>query len=176
MRNLTILPAALLCLTTGLSAQNNAIERYFEKYVDDERFTVVYVSPKAFEMVAKIETSDPEWNQIRPIIKDLTGLRVLVCEGPEDGMALYREALKLVPQKEYTELVTVRDAEENVRIWSKDQGDIIEELLLLVGSPSEFVLLSITGLIDLNKIAELSRALDIEGVEHLEKLEKKESH
>jgi hypothetical protein len=65
----------------------------------------------------------------------------------------------------------VRDGQENVRIWSRDKGTIIEELLLLVGSPDEFVLLSLTGKIDLDKISELSNTLDVQGLEHLDKLE-----
>jgi hypothetical protein len=161
----------MCALSVGLSAQNNAIERYFEKYADDERFTVVFISPKAFEMVAKIETTDPEWNNIRPIIKDLTGLRVLACDSLVDGVLMYKEALTRVPQQEYSELLTVRDGQENVRIWSRDKGNIIEELLLLVGSPDEFVLLSLTGKIDLDKISELSKTLDVQGLEHLDKLE-----
>ncbi|MBK8969082.1 MAG: DUF4252 domain-containing protein [Lewinellaceae bacterium] len=36
-------------------------------------------------------------------------------------------------------------AKKNVRIWVKDSGNIINELLLLVGSPDEFVVLSLTG-------------------------------
>jgi hypothetical protein len=87
---------------------------------------------------------------------------------------MYKEALSKVPQNEYSELLTVRDGDENVRIWVKDSGDIINELLLLVGSPDEFVLLSLTGKIDLNQISELSKTLDIDGVEHLDKINKKE--
>lgn len=172
MRTLLLFIGIYLCVGAGAIAQNNAINQYFEQYVDDERFTVVFVSPKAFEMVAKIETSDPEWNKIRPIAKDLTGLRVLACDSLDDGLSLYKEALKKVPQAQYSELVTMRDGQENVRIWSKDEGNIIEELLLLVGSPNEFVLLSITGKIDLDKISELSKALDVKGVQHLDKLER----
>jgi len=41
----------------------------------------------------------------------------------------------------------------------------------LVGSPDEFVLVSILGKIDLDKISQLSKQLDIDGVEHLEKIE-----
>jgi hypothetical protein len=171
MRIHLLIAAAICTLSAGLSAQNNAIERYFEKYTDDERFTVVFISPKAFEMVAKIETTDPEWNNIRPIIKDLTGLRVLACDSLVDGVQMYKEALAKVPQQEYSELLTVRDGQENVRIWSRDKGNIIEELLLLVGSPDEFVLLSLTGKIDLDKISELSNTLDVQGLEHLDKLE-----
>ena len=35
-----------LFLTLSLSAQSDAISQYFDQYVEDERFTTVYVSPK----------------------------------------------------------------------------------------------------------------------------------
>ncbi|HRI59926.1 MAG TPA: DUF4252 domain-containing protein [Saprospiraceae bacterium] len=165
-----LLPLFLLAGIVNLSAQNDAITRFFEKYVDDERFTVVYVSPKMFQLVSKIETDEEDWNKMREIVKDLGGLRVLVADSIEDGLKFYKDALSRVPAGEYEELLTVRDGKENVRIWVKDTDNIIEELLLLVGAPDEFVLLSITGKIDLDKISELSKTLDIDGAQHLEKV------
>lgn len=151
-------------------AQNDAITRFFNQYSEDERFTVVYIAPKLFHLAAKIETDDEDWNSIREIVKDLGGLRVLTADSIADGLALYKTALSKVPTNEYSELLTVRDKDENVRIWIKDSGNIIEELLLLVGKPDEFVMLSFTGKIDLDKISELSKVLDVKGADQLEKI------
>lgn len=169
-KSLFLLPFFLVAAIFTASAQNDAITRFFEKYADDERFTVVYVSPKMFQLVSKIETSDEDWNKMRDIVKDLGGLRVLSADSIPDGVSYYKDALGKVPTTEYSELLTVRDGKEHVRIWTKDSGDIIEELLLLVGAPTKFVLLSFTGKIDLNKISELSKTLDIDGAEHLKKV------
>lgn len=169
-KTIFLLPLFLSAAIFNLSAQNDAITRFFEKYYEDERFTVVYVSPKMFQIVSKIETDDEEWNSVREIVKDITGLRVLASDSLVDGVAFYKDALSKVPTSEYEELLTVRDGKEHVRIWIKDSEDIIEELLLLVGSPDEFVMLSFTGKIDLDKISELSKTLDVEGAEHLEKV------
>ncbi len=157
-------------------SQNDAITRFFDKYMEDERFTVVFVAPKLFDMVGKIETDDPDWETYREVVGDLTGLRVLTADSIGDGIALYKEALSKVPAGEYSELLTVRDGQENVRIWIKDSGNIIHELLLLVGSPDEFVLLSLTGKIDLDKISALSKGLDINGIDQLEKVKGAEKH
>ena len=169
-KSLFLLPLFLLAAAFSATAQNDAITRFFEKYNEDERFTVVYVSPKMFQLVSKIETADEEWNKVRDIVKDLGGLRVLTADSIGDGLSFYKDALSKVPATEYEELLTVRDGKENVRIWVKDTANIIEELLLLVGSPTEFTLLSFTGKIDLDKISELSKVLDIDGAGHLEKL------
>ncbi len=164
---------SLLLLFAGAfsaSAQNDAITRFFDQYAEDERFTVVYIAPKLFQLAAKIETDDEDWNNIREVVKDLGGLRVLVADSISDGVALYKSALSKVPTNEYSELLTVRDKDEHVRIWTKDAGNIIEELLLLVGKPDEFVLLSFTGKIDLDKISSLAKVLDVKGADQLEKI------
>jgi Domain of unknown function (DUF4252) len=155
-------------------AQNDAIIRFFNQYTQDERFTVVYVSPKMFDMASKIETNDPEWNNFRSVVKDLTGLRVLQADSINNAVALYKDALNRVPVGEYEELLTVRDGQENVRIWIKESNNVIGELLLLVGNPKEFTLLSFTGKIDLSKISALSKALDVKGTEHLKKVPTKQ--
>ena len=56
----------------------------------------------------------------------------------------------------------VFDEGEKVRILTKDGGDsIIEELLILVSSDEEFVLVDLFGNIDLNKVSEWTRDMDI---------------
>lgn len=170
MKKFLLFLIAGVALAAPARAQNDAITRFFNKYTDDERFTVVYIAPKLFHMVSKIETDDPEWETYREVVADLTGLRVLTSDSVGNGLELYREALSKVPTGEYSELLTVRDGQENVRIWIKDSGNIIHELLLLVGSPDEFVLLSLTGKIDLDKISTLTKGLDVQGMEHLNKV------
>jgi Domain of unknown function (DUF4252) len=170
MKRLFFSTIFLIAGAISATAQNDAITRFFDQYADDERFTVVFIAPKLFQLAAKIETDDEDWNNIRDVVKDLSGLRVLVADSIADGMSLYKAALLKVPANEYSELLTVREKDENVRIWTKDSGNIIEELLLLVGKPDEFVLLSFTGKIDLDKISALSKVLNVEGAKELEKI------
>jgi hypothetical protein len=70
--------------------------------------------------------------------------------------------------------MTVRDEGTNVEFLVKDTGDIINELLLLVGG-DEFVMMSFVGNIDLDKISKLANSLDIDGAQHLDKLEDKKN-
>ncbi len=172
MKKILLLVPLCLLLAGALTAQNDAINRFFTQYMDDERLTVVFVSPKMFNLVSKISTDDPDWEKFRDVVGGLTGLRVLTSDSISDGLKLYKDALAKVPAAEYDELLTVRDGKENVRIWVKDSDNIINELLLLVGGTDEFVLLSLTGKIDLDQISNLSKGLDIDGVKHLEKVKK----
>lgn len=166
MKYLSIFIALFLTVgaTTAVKAQDDAISKYFSKYVDDERFTVVYVSGKMFQMINKMELdlNDDEAQAILSVCKDLKGLRILTTE--TDGHKFYQEALKTINTHDYETLLEVRNGKtENVKFLSKQSngGNTLDELLLLVGGEDEdFVLLSFMGKIDLSQIGKLSKAFE----------------
>ena len=163
----------------SLQAQEDAISKYFDKYVDDERFTVVYISPKIFEIFDKLdldlEMDQDEADAIRSVVKDMRGLRILVAEENIEG--LFEEASKTINMKNYETLMTVRNkTEENVHFLIKDEGDVINELLLLVGSSDNFVLMSFMGNIDLNNISKLAKAFEDNEDEEYNQTDEDESH
>lgn len=162
--------AVFALIGTAAQAQSDAIEKYFEKYMDDESFTMVYVSPRMFQMFAEIDPEDME-EELKEVISDIKGLRILTTEN--NTMALYKEAQKTIRTSEYEVLMTVRDEGSNVNFLIKEEGDLIKELLLLVGGEDEFVMISFVGNIDLDKISKLSKSMDIDGLEHLENLDDK---
>ncbi|MDQ3015872.1 MAG: DUF4252 domain-containing protein [Bacteroidota bacterium] len=151
------------------SAQQDAIMKYFSKYVDDTRFSAVYISPKMFNMVSKIEIEDMD-PEVQEVIRSMKGLRILHTE--QDALKFYNEAIKTISANDYELLLTARDEGENVRFMVKDNGDIVEELLMIVGGEKNFALLSFLGNIDLKKVGKLAKALDIDNLQYLEKLEK----
>lgn len=145
-------------------AQANAIDKYFQQYVEDERFTVVYISPKLFQLIEKLDVEgldmeDAEAEAVLELAKDLRGLRILVSE--EDSDQLYREAKSKIDTKEYEVLMTVRNKDEdNFEFLIKEDGDLITELLMLVGGGDDFVLMSFVGNIDLNKVARMAKKIE----------------
>lgn len=159
---------SLFMFSISGSAQVDAIAKYFSKYQEDSDFTVVYISPKMFEMVSKLAEEEIE-PEVQAIIKDLKGLRVLTTE--KSPMKYYNEVTQILNLKAYEELMTIRDGNSNVRFLIKSKEDLIEELLLLVGSEEEFVMISFVGKIDLEKISKLSNSANIEGLQHLEKID-----
>ncbi|MEO1715057.1 MAG: DUF4252 domain-containing protein [Bacteroidota bacterium] len=104
---------------------------------------------------------EEETEAIMDVVSDLKSLRILVCE--EEGKALYEEAVKTIDTKEYEILMNIRNkGEEQIDFLIKDEGDIINELLLLVGAPDNFVLMSFVGNIDLDKVSKLTEAFEDE--------------
>lgn len=169
---------AFVLISTFASAQSDAISSYFAQYVDDDRFTVVYVSPKMFDMIAKLDLADlagkgdKEAQVALEMIKDITGLRILTTEITPN--AFYKEAMKKLNTGGMESLMTVRTkGGENVNFYVREAGNLIKELLLVVGG-DEFVALSIEGNIDLKKISKLAKALDVKGAEHLEELDNRQ--
>ncbi len=151
-------------------AQEDAIMKYFSKYVDDQRFSAVYISPKMINMISKIEVEDME-PEVQEVIRSMKGLRILHTE--QNALQYYNEALKAINTNEYELLLTARENGENVRFMVKDNGDIVEELLMIVGGEKNFALLSFLGNIDLKKIGKLAKALNIDNLQYLDKLDEK---
>lgn len=168
MKYITIILFALLCCSFQATAQADVIETYFEQHEEDEDYTIVFISPRMFQMIAKLESEEME-EEVRDVIRDLRGLRIMTTE--ENAMEQYKELSKKLNFTEYEELMKIRDEENNVRIMIKeDESNKINELLLLVGSEDQFVVISFLGNIDIQKIAKLSGTIEINGIEYLDNI------
>jgi len=157
-----ILVIALLPVAASLQAQANAIEKYFSQYVEDDRFSVVYISSRLINMMkdADIEDFDDEESRvIMEIAKDLKGLRILSTDVTPDKF--YKEAKEKINTSEYEVWMTVRDKDgDNVEFLVKENKEKkIEELLMLI-SGDEFTLLSFVGNIDLDKVSKLADEIE----------------
>ena len=170
MKSLFLTFFTLVIGSISAFAQEDAITKYFNKYIDDPKFSAVYISPKMFNMVSKIEIEDME-PEVQEVIRSMKGLRILHTE--LNAAQYYAEALKTISTNEYELLLTARHNGENVRFMVKDNGDIVQELLMIVGGEKNFALMSFIGNIDLKKIGKLAKALDIDNLEYLNKLDAK---
>jgi len=162
--------SVLLLLATGIFAQDDAIGKFFGKYMEDSRFTLVSVSPKMFRLMAKAN-----WDSIPADLKQtvtrLYSLRILSTE--TTPRQFYKEALSRIDMKEYEELITVREKNENVHFVVKESGGIIHELLMIAVDEGDFTLMSFVGDIDLDKLSKLSSSLSIKGMENLKNAKRK---
>ena len=169
MRHIITLLILLLAGTTY--CQEDAISKYFDQYRDDDKFTMVSINKKMFELIANVAEEDVD-SEILEMISEMDGLKILTTD--DEPRKYYNEAIAKLNTKEYEELMTVRDKDQDIRFMIKDSGNgkIVDELLLLVGGDDEFVFLSFVGKIYLKKIGKLAKSMDIDGIEHLEKLDK----
>lgn len=171
---LTVLFLSVFAL--GAQAQDDAISKFFNKYEEDMSFTVVNITSRMFNLFTDLEVENKEDQEVLDAISKLKGLRILAKEDTQDGMKLYKEAYAMLPKAEYEELMTIRDDDENMRFLIKEKNGKISELLMLMGGEKEFFILTLFGEIDLSQMAKISKKMDIEGLDHLENLDKKDNN
>ena len=162
----------LMLLHIQVYAQTNqdAIVSFFEDYMDDSRFTNIYISARMFSLIATIpEGEDAE--EYEDMLNNINGLRVLSGE-EVNGSEMYKKAIKTLNLKGYEELMSIRGEDEDLKFLikeSKEKG-VIYELLMLTAEEDSFFMLSLIGRIKLSQISKLSKGMDIEGLEELEKI------
>jgi hypothetical protein len=163
-----ILSVATVAMTFSVMAQD-AIDRYFSKYADDPEFTSITISSKMFGLFSNIETDDPDNKEVLDAMKDLTGIRIISSDDSESNVD-YQKAIKVIG-KEYEMLMSVDDKDEKVRFFVREESGQIAELFMIVGGKGNLFLMSISGIIDLEKISKISKNMNIGGMDYLENLD-----
>ena len=175
MKNL-VLMMVMSVLAVGVQAQNDAIAKYFSKYVDNGKFSHVVISGKMFSMINQIKIgADDENKEIIEALAKIKGVKVLFSKEDVDGKTMYKKALELIDGEGYEELMSVREDEKDIKFMIKEKNNKIYELFMVIGADRDFGLLSIIGDgIDLNALYKLSKKMGMKGFEELELLEKLE--
>lgn len=157
---------ALLSMgTMSLFGQANAIDEYFQDYVEDEKFSVVYISPRLFQMFEKIggeklELDDAESAAFMDLATDLRGLRILSTDVTPEKF--FNEAKSKINTKTYETLITIRErngGNTEFLLREDDKGNL-QELLFLSYGESEFTMMSFVGSLNLDKIIKLANEMD----------------
>jgi hypothetical protein len=134
---------------SGLYAQDDAISKFFSKYMEDENFSRVYISPKMMQMAGGFlkssgESSDKEAQELGELISKVRGIRILSAE-KINGKQLYDEAMGTLMRNKYEDLMDVADKSSNTKFMVREENGRIMELLMISGSSESFTLLSMLG-------------------------------
>jgi len=166
-----ILTLSVVFLTVAGWAQNKAVDKLFEKYSGKDGFTSVVITKHMFSLFSNVETTaDDEYMNM---IKNLKNIKILSAPDPSiSGINFYQEVMECLPENEYDELMVIKEGSQDIKFLVREEKDKIVELLMLIGGDAENVLISISGIIDMQTIAKLSKSMNIEGMENLEKIEK----
>lgn len=166
-----MLMMVMIVVSTALFAQNDVITKFFGKYADDESFTQVTISSKMFGLFTNMEAETPEDKEVLDAISKLKGLRILAKEDARNARDLYKEAFSLIPVKEYEELMTVRDKENDMKFLIKENGGKITELLMVMGGNEDFMILSLFGEIDLKQVSRIGKKMNVSGLDQLQHMD-----
>lgn len=145
----------------ALFAQNTVAD-FIGKYKQEKGFTFAYLSKDLYENATKFDVKEKDWKKLQQVVSDMGSLSILAAENLKNAKSVYEEAQNVVKKTDLEELLTVRDGNDKVQIWAKDETDNISELLMLVGDAEAFVLISFSGKFKLSNIGALAEMLDAE--------------
>jgi len=154
--------------------QTTPIDELFDKYGYEDGFTTVFISKYMFQLFSKKNVAEDDSEEMQNAISGLESIRILTMddENPNKSINFFKEIGKQIPFAEYNMLMVVKEKDQELRMMTREQNGKIVEFLML-GGGEDNLLISILGKIDLDSIAKISESIDIEGLQNLEKMEKK---
>ena len=166
----------LLTFMISVSAisQKDPVDRIFDKYSGQEGYTTVYISSKMFSLFAEI---DPDDQELQDMMNGLKSIRILASDDSDEsggeGINFYKEVMKDLAVEKYEELMVIKDGNQDLKFLIREEDGRIVELLLVGGGDGDNVLISIRGIIDMKNISKIGKALNVEGLENIEKIDEK---
>lgn len=164
----------LIMISLSAFSQKNPVDKLFEKYGGKDGFTTIIISSKMFSMFSDVEAGDDE---INAMIKNIESIKILTTDDEsllDPGINFYKEIMDELSLDEYEELMVVKEKDQDIKFLIKEKEDVIVELLLVIGGKGNNALISIRGIIDLKSISRLSKSLNVQGLDELEKIDEKE--
>lgn len=165
----------------------------FDKYEDVKGVTSVVVNQKMFSMIASMGVNlvDAEAQEYLDMVKKITGMRVFSTGDAKVSADMLATVDGYLKTSSLQELMRVKDGEQNIKFYvkeGKDENHVKELLMFMTGLNEltknqdvnvngkklevETVLLSLTGDIDLRKIAEITNGMNVPGSDKLKKVKK----
>lgn len=164
----------LLGLVLSISIQAQSIASFLEDLEDGDDYGVVTVNREMFKMIASFDIDLGEDEEaVKEMINNIKKVRIFMNE--ENGSYEDYKSIKGIANSTTMDnLISVKDGGERIDLFTnptKDDG-IVDGLLLLVHEEDSNVFIHIDGKIDLNLLAKLTEDMNIEGFEHLKKINK----
>jgi hypothetical protein len=179
MKKLSLLVlVVMMALVPSMTKAQSAIDGLYEKYAGKAGFTSINISPEMFNMMSGFTMNDSSQDAQAAMnaIKQIKSLKMLVYK-PVDSTKVegfYAIIKKNVPTSGFKDLMTIDSHGSNLKFLAhQDANGKIRELLMIVRGNHEAMVMSLTGLIDMKTIGEISKSMNIQGMGDLQKLDKK---
>jgi len=170
----------LFCvMATSVNAQS-PIDKVYEKYAGQEAFTAVSFNKEMFQMFQQMSMGDSanaDIKNAKEIVNQLNGIKVLMYKfdslGIPKAVSIFNEFAGAFSSKEYKELMTVQEGREYFKFMTKaGASGKVSEFVMLLKDKTEVGVISLTGNIDLASISNMSKFMNIKGMENLKKMRK----
>jgi hypothetical protein len=156
MKQFTIILAMMLL--SGTAFGQNIIEQHFSSYKQQDHYTSVHISSKAFELAAYLELEDAseELAEFKEFLNTVNSFDMIAGQHQENAAQLYRTALKRV-KASHEEVMTVQEADGTFSFLIDESNGIVHELVMVGNGPQEWMVFSLTGNMDINQLSKMSQ-------------------
>ncbi|MDR1222427.1 MAG: DUF4252 domain-containing protein [Tannerella sp.] len=147
-----------ICLLCGslAHAQNSTMNKLFDKYENEDDITVISISKAMFKMIpGNIYTDNVD---LKSILHKIESMRLIRSNKTDLRKKMHSDFKSLIDKdKNYEELVRIRDGKTTVTFNARKSGTLINELIMLVNEEENFVAIQILGNFTLEEIQEITK-------------------
>ena len=143
-------------LSNSIIFAQTTFKNLFDKYENEDDVTIISISKSMFNLIpGNISKADVDLQNILPKIESLL---MITSEksSVKEKMALDFKSL-IEKNKNYEELMRVRDGKSNIIFNAKKEGDIIKEFIMLINDETDFVAIQILGNFTLEDIQQITK-------------------
>ena len=147
----------IVCLlSSSIIYSQTTFKGLFDKYENEEDVTIVSISKSMFNMIpGNISKANVDIQNILPKIESL--LLITSSKG-NVKIKMSAEFKSLINNnKNYEELMRVRDGKSNILFYSKKEGNYIKEFIMLINDDADFVAIQILGNFTLEEIQQIAK-------------------
>lgn len=143
----------LLFTFTAVQAQQSS----FDKIADMPGVSSVFISPKMFRLMKGANIAEDA--SMNRIIGKMTSLQILSCENREAADRLRKATSYINTQSGYEELMRVKEDGEQIRIYTKENNQG-HEYIILTDEKDEFNAILLQGNFTLEEVQQVMKSLD----------------
>ena len=144
MKTHFLLTILLLFSSSMLFAQNNQIIKLFEKYENEDNVTVVSISKAMFNLIPDNITSGKV--NLKNITSKIESMLILTSDNLDMTIKMNEDFKSFIDvNKNYEELMRVKDGKSNITFHAIKNGELINEFLMLVNDEGDFAAIRIAG-------------------------------
>ncbi len=151
----------LILVSSAAMAQSNPIDRYFQDWSSDTAFTKITFSGKMFEMANYVDAETEEEKEMLETFRMIKGICVVMREGADFGEQAFIQARKR-PDAKFESLVVIEDQRGKAEVLISEANGTVEEVIVIAGGKEGFAVVGVWGDIELNKLANLAREMQVE--------------
>jgi hypothetical protein len=172
MKRFIILFAILLFAATAFP--QDMFMQLTNKYADKDGFSATQVTKDMFDLYIRkknIEKDSPVYQTLKKLDNIIVVSNTNLGEKEKmDFTEFHKEILGHYIKESYTLFKTEKRMGEDVKVFLKKDNDKVKSLALVTASSSSVNLIEINGDIDLASLGDLSKTLNIHGLENLYKI------